>query len=67
MEDIQHLRAKQDYAMEKLLKQGGEDLQKNRFIFAISSIKAVVHQIKDFIAEAIESISQLCNRGSIMG
>ena len=62
--DLRNIQLKQEMALEKFKKLAGEDWRKSKYIWAISSVKAMVHQIQTAITKCLKTIQKIMEIGS---
>jgi hypothetical protein len=64
IKDARELKLKQDHALEKFRKFGGQDWRTSRYCFSISGIQTSLFQIQLFVKQALGVIGSLCHYGS---
>ncbi|KAK3085496.1 hypothetical protein FSP39_004241 [Pinctada imbricata] len=54
------LKNRQEYGLQKFLNLGGTNWRDSKYVYAISSLQASLYQIRQFIKNALDEISNIC-------
>ena len=58
---VREIRDKKEYCKTKLIERGGgSDWRKGKYVYAISAIRAFIHDIDDYIEQATEMTERIC-------
>ena len=66
IKDLRQLYVKQTLALKKFSKEAGEDWRNSKFVYAISSVQLMIHQIKSLIKRLLEANDALIHIGATL-